>query len=134
MRRLKGSTGLDLGMQLNRFLATHAEHREVQTESSSSVAEYRKGQVICWQTWVGLTLMCGVPPSPSSALADVQLAEVAEQVCKIVEHPKSNHPYPGSPADTPQCSVYSLEHHKFSLNWGEAFNIFLLLLPTSLHA
>ena len=45
------------------------------------------GLPISWQTWVGLTLICAVPVC--SAWADGKLAEVAEQVTKMVEHPKS---------------------------------------------
>ena len=45
------------------------------------------GWPISWQTWVGLTLICAVPPC--SAWADGKLAGGAEQVGKKMEHPKS---------------------------------------------
>ena len=45
-----------------------------------------QGWSICSDNWVGLTLILTVPPS---AWADGKLAEVAEQLGKIVEHHRS---------------------------------------------
>ena len=49
------------------------------------------GWPISWRTSVGLTLILAVPPS---AWADGNLAELAEQLGKMVEHPKSKSTQP----------------------------------------
>ena len=48
-------------------------------------------------------LIVAVPPLPGSAWADGKLEELAEQLGKMVEHPKSKSTNPGSPGDGSPC-------------------------------
>lgn len=50
------------------------------------------GWAICSDTWVGLILILVVPPSAGSDLADGKLAELVEQVGKMLEYQRSVNP------------------------------------------
>ena len=49
---------------------------------------------ISWRTLVGLSLILAVPPSAWFAWADGNLEEMAEQLGKMVKHPKSKSTQP----------------------------------------
>ena len=58
----------------------------VQKKGSSNHSKVRTGLAICSDSWVGLTLILAVPPS---AWADRKLADLAEQLGKMVEYHRS---------------------------------------------
>ena len=56
------------------------------------------GKGICSDSWVGLTFMLAVP---TCAWADMKLAELAEQLGKMVEHQRSKSTQPINPSRCP---------------------------------